>query len=121
MNKRKKHGGVSHRLTQMKHRPERDALFICENLCSSVTQSKSLRSRNIFLSFASVLISVISGSHFPESMRQCMPGTTEQMAFEKESSQDATSGRTAQRAVPTILNRRGRAHQENGYHRQGDH
>ena len=54
MNKRKKHGGVSHRLTQMKHRSERDALFICENVCSSVAQSKSLRSRNIFLSFASV-------------------------------------------------------------------
>ena len=54
MNKRKKHGGVSHRLTQMKHRSERNAFLICENLCSSVAQSKSLRSRIIFLSFASV-------------------------------------------------------------------
>ena len=54
MNKRKKHGGVSHGLTQMKHRSERNAFLICENLCSSVAQSKSLRSRIIFLSFASV-------------------------------------------------------------------
>src|SRR6266699_6865990 len=51
MNKRKKHGGVSHRLT---HRSGKECFLLCENLCSSVAQSKSLRSRIIFLSFASV-------------------------------------------------------------------
>src|SRR6266550_4325007 len=51
MNKRKKHGGLSHRLTQMRHRSERDALFICENLCSSVAQSKSLRAPEYFSLF----------------------------------------------------------------------
>src|SRR5437879_3962741 len=76
MNKRKKHGGVSHRLTQMKHRSERNAFLICENLCSSVAQSKWSPIPDYFSLFCIRLNQ--------RNQRFSFSGTTEQMASEKD-------------------------------------